>query len=99
MTSQLSILAAPAAGGAERVDANPARNGRCAPALKWKAPEAAAVVDGPAQLAAAEAAYEQALSHATRARTVGQVRERFDLADQRMLELRLAARRRRRGGG
>lgn len=92
MTPQLQ-LAAQRGGGTESAVTDPARKGRSAPALKWNAPAASVLADGPADLQAAEAAYVQSLAHALRARTVEQVRERFDICDQRAVELRVLARR------
>jgi hypothetical protein len=94
VTAQLQLAARDsAAKGAERAGRHrAARNGGNAAAYSAP-PPAPAVVDRAHILEAAEAAYAQSLAHAMRARTVEQVRSRFDLADQRMHELRLAARR------
>jgi hypothetical protein len=92
VTPQLQ-LAAQRGGGIERAGrVEPARKAGLAPASN-PPPAAVRLVDGPADLQAAENAYAQALSHAMRARTVEQVRERFAVVEQRAVELRVLARR------
>jgi hypothetical protein len=92
VTPQLQ-LAAQRGGGAERAGrVEPARKAGLAPASN-PPPAAVRLVDGPADLQAAQAAYDRSLSHALCARTVEQVRERFLIVEQRAVELRVLARR------
>jgi hypothetical protein len=89
---QLAASADAVASGAERRASHSRRNGGSAAANLTPLP-APSVVDRARDLQAAQAAYEQSLAHALAARTVEQIKERFDRADRRAAELRMLARR------